>query len=56
MKHLQRDRPAFNTAWRKAFGGHRPARSAVEVTDFGRPGESARYMVEVTAHVPQEDR
>jgi 2-iminobutanoate/2-iminopropanoate deaminase len=50
MKHLQRDRPAFNSAWQQHFGRHRPARSAVEVVDFGRPGEQARYMVEVVAH------
>jgi 2-iminobutanoate/2-iminopropanoate deaminase len=52
MKRLQRDRPAFNAAWRNSFGEHRPARSAIEVSDFGRPGERARYMLEVTAHVP----
>jgi 2-iminobutanoate/2-iminopropanoate deaminase len=50
MKHLQRDRPAFNEAWVRHFGAHRPARSAVEVSDFGRRGEDARYMIEVTAH------
>ena len=49
MKHLQRDRPAFNEVWARRFGDHRPARSAVEVSDFGRPGEATRYMVEVTA-------
>ncbi len=40
----------FNRAWIRHFGDHRPARSAVEVQDFGRPGESARYMLEVQAH------
>jgi 2-iminobutanoate/2-iminopropanoate deaminase len=50
MKDLQRDRPAFNEVWKEQFGDHRPARSAVGVTDFGRPSESARYMVEVIAH------
>jgi 2-iminobutanoate/2-iminopropanoate deaminase len=49
MKHLQRDRPAFNETWIRHFGGHRPARSAVEVGDFGRPGENTRYMIEVVA-------
>jgi 2-iminobutanoate/2-iminopropanoate deaminase len=49
MKHLQRDRPALNEAWVRAFGDHRPARSAVEVSDFGRPGERTRYMIEVVA-------
>jgi len=49
MKELQRDRPAFNEAWIRHFGDHRPARSAVEVNDFGRPGEGTRYMVEVIA-------
>jgi 2-iminobutanoate/2-iminopropanoate deaminase len=37
--------------WKRAFGGHRPARSAVEVGAFGRPGENARFMFEVTARV-----
>ena len=50
--HLQRDRPALNDVWRQVFGDHRPARSAVEVAAFGRPGEGTRFMVEVTAHVP----
>jgi 2-iminobutanoate/2-iminopropanoate deaminase len=50
MRNLQRDRPAFNQAWVRHFGDHRPARSAVEVTDFGRAGESVRYMVEAQAH------
>ena len=50
MRDLQRDRPAFNKAWVRHLGDHRPARSAVEVSDFGRPGEGARYMLEVTAH------
>jgi 2-iminobutanoate/2-iminopropanoate deaminase len=50
MRDLQRDRPAFNTAWVRHFGDHRPARSAVEVSDFGRAGEDVRYMVEAQAH------
>lgn len=50
MRHLQRDRPAFNDVWKQQFGAHRPARSAVGVSDFGRPGENARYMIEVVAH------
>jgi 2-iminobutanoate/2-iminopropanoate deaminase len=49
MKHLQRDRPVFNDVWREVFGDHRPARSAVEASDFGRPQEGVRYMVEVAA-------
>ena len=49
MKELQRDRPAFNEAWVRHFGDHRPARSAVGVDDLGRPAEDARYMVEVLA-------
>jgi 2-iminobutanoate/2-iminopropanoate deaminase len=49
MRNLQRDRPVFNQAWARHFGAHRPARSAVEVGDFGRPGEDARFMVEATA-------
>ena len=38
--HLQRDRPALNAVWKRAFGDHRPARSAVEVAAFGRPGKA----------------
>ena len=49
--HLQRDRPALNEVWKRAFGDHRPARSAVEAAAFGRPGENARFMVEVTARI-----
>ena len=51
MRHLQRDRPAFNEAWVRHFGEHRPARSAVGVSDFGRPDEDARFMVEAVAHL-----
>ncbi len=50
MRALQRDRPAFNQVWAQRFGDHRPARSAIESTDFGRPGENARFLVEVTAY------
>jgi 2-iminobutanoate/2-iminopropanoate deaminase len=50
MKQLQRDRPAFNEVWAERFGEHRPARSAVQAGDFGRPRESVRYMMEVVAH------
>lgn len=49
MRDLQRDRPAFNKVWARRFGDHRPARSAIESAQFGRPGENARVMVEVTA-------
>jgi enamine deaminase RidA (YjgF/YER057c/UK114 family) len=49
MRALQRDRPVFNQVWAERFGGHRPARSAIEAADFGRPGENARFMVEATA-------
>jgi 2-iminobutanoate/2-iminopropanoate deaminase len=49
MRALQRDRPVFNQVWVERFGGHRPARSAIEASDFGRPGENARFMVEATA-------
>jgi 2-iminobutanoate/2-iminopropanoate deaminase len=49
MRHLQRDRPTFNAVWAERFGAHRPARSAIEASDFGRPGEHARFVVEVTA-------
>jgi 2-iminobutanoate/2-iminopropanoate deaminase len=50
MKQLQRDRPTFNEVWKERFGSHRPARSAVQAGDFGRPRESVRFMMEVTAH------
>ena len=49
MRALQRDRPVFNQVWARRFGEHRPARSAIEAADFGRKGENARFMVEVTA-------
>ncbi len=49
MRALQRDRPVFNQVWAEQFGEHRPARSAIEAADFGRSGENARFMVEVTA-------
>ena len=50
MRKLQRDRPVFNQVWAQRFGDHRPARSAVEASDFGRKGENARFMAEVTAY------
>lgn len=50
MRSLQEDRPVFNEVWKEVFGEHRPARSAVGVSDFGRPGENARFMVEAVAH------
>jgi 2-iminobutanoate/2-iminopropanoate deaminase len=50
MKNLQRDRPIFNEVWKNHFGDHRPARSAVEVSDFGRPRETVNFMVEAVAH------
>jgi len=50
MRDLQRDRPVFNQLWAERFGGHRPARSAIESAAFGRPGENARFMIEVTAY------
>jgi 2-iminobutanoate/2-iminopropanoate deaminase len=51
MKDLQRDRPTFNEIWQRRFGAHRPARSAVQAGDFGRPRETVRFMVEVVAHL-----
>ena len=50
MRALQRDRPVFNQVWAQRFGEHRPARSAVEASDFGRTGENARFMIEVVAY------
>ena len=50
MRDLQADRPTFNKVWAERFGDHRPARSAIQSAEFGRKGENARYMVEVTAY------
>ena len=50
MRNLQRDRPVFNEVWTQRFGEHRPARSAIESAAFGRPGENARFMIEVAAY------
>lgn len=52
MRDLRRDRPVFNEAWVDYFGAHRPARSAVEVSDFGRADDNCRFMLEVVAHKP----
>ena len=49
MRALQRDRPVFNQVWAERFGEHRPARSAIEASDFGRKRENARFMIEVVA-------
>ena len=49
MRDLQRDRPAFNKVWVERFGDHRPARSAIQSDEFGRPGEGARIMIEAAA-------
>jgi 2-iminobutanoate/2-iminopropanoate deaminase len=50
MRDLQRDRPVFNEVWAQRFGEHRPARSAIESSAFGRPDENARFMIEVAAY------
>jgi 2-iminobutanoate/2-iminopropanoate deaminase len=50
MRDLQQDRPVFNQVWAERFGEHRPARSAIQSPDFGRVGENARSMIEVTAY------
>jgi 2-iminobutanoate/2-iminopropanoate deaminase len=50
MRQLQRDRPVFNQVWAEHFGEHRPARSAVQAGDFGRPRDNVRFMVEAVAH------
>jgi 2-iminobutanoate/2-iminopropanoate deaminase len=50
MRNLQRDRPVFNEVWAQRFGDHRPARSAIESAAFGRPGENARFLIEVAAY------
>jgi 2-iminobutanoate/2-iminopropanoate deaminase len=50
LRHLEQDRPIFNEVWAQRFGEHRPARSAIESPAFGRPGENARFMIEVAAY------
>jgi len=50
MRNLQQDRRVFNEVWARRFGEHRPARSALESSAFGRPGENARFMIEVAAY------
>ena len=50
MRDLQADRPTSNKVLVDRFGDHRPARSAIQSEQFGRKGENARYMVEVTAY------
>ena len=50
MRDLQQDRPVFNQVWKERFGDHRPARSAIESPEFGRPGHNARYMIEAVAY------
>ena len=50
LRHLEQDRPIFNEVWAERFGEHRPARSAIESPAFGRPGENARFMIEVAAY------
>ena len=50
MRDLQADRPIFDKVWAERFGDHRPARSAIPSAGFGRKGENARYMLEVTAY------
>ena len=50
MRAVQRDRPVFNQVWAEQFGEHRPARSAIEVSDFGSKGENARFLIEVVAY------
>ena len=44
------NQPVFNQVWAEQFGRHQPARSAIEASDFGRPGEHARFMIEVVAY------
>lgn len=50
MRDLPADRPTFNRVWAERFGDHRPARSAIQSPEFGRTGENARYLLEVTAY------
>lgn len=50
MKNLQADRPVFNQVWAARFGEHRPARSAIQAGDFGRPREAVHYMIDVVAY------
>jgi 2-iminobutanoate/2-iminopropanoate deaminase len=50
LRALARDRPVLNEVWVRRFGDHRPARSAIESSDFGRTGENARFMIEAAAY------
>ena len=50
VRDLQHGRPVFNAVWAQRFGGHRPARSAIQPPEFGRGGENARFIVEVAAY------
>lgn len=49
MRHLQRDRPAFNEVWTEVFGDVGPSRFAVEVTDIGRPGDDTALLLDIVA-------
>jgi 2-iminobutanoate/2-iminopropanoate deaminase len=46
------DRTAFNKVWSENFGDQPPARFAVEVYDFGGPGDKSKILVDVTALAP----
>jgi 2-iminobutanoate/2-iminopropanoate deaminase len=51
MRDLQQDRPVFNEVWVERFGDHRPARSSIESSAFGRSGEQVRFMIDAVAYL-----
>jgi len=42
--------PKMNAAYARAFGGHRPARTTVEVS--GLPGDGLRVEIDAVAYIP----
>jgi 2-iminobutanoate/2-iminopropanoate deaminase len=45
-----REFPKMNEIYARAFGGHRPARTTVEVS--GLPGEGLRVEIDAVAVIP----
>jgi 2-iminobutanoate/2-iminopropanoate deaminase len=46
------NRQVFNKVWAEYFGDPAPARFAVQVEDFGAPGDKSKFLCEVTALDP----
>ena len=52
MTHLQRDRPAFNTAWRKHFGkDFEPGEPAFTGIAIERTGAGVVVLTDALAHL-----